>query len=263
MIILIFIVVSIIYSHLVINKTRYFVRNKKIDKNLKIVFISDLHNRRVVKKILEIIDIERPDIVIFGGDMVDYDIKSSKSFFEIVDKIKCKKYYVYGNHEDYVENIESYTELVKKKDLVLLNNKSDRVSSNINLIGFRSDKDKYKRFKPVLLNKKDIVNKVNKLDNKKYNILVAHNPLEFDSYVDYGADLVLSGHVHGGVIKIPFIGGLLSPTFTFLPKYYYGIYNKNKTKMIVSAGLGYARAFPIRMFNPGEVVIINLIKDKK
>ena len=156
-----------------------------------------------------------------------------------------------------------YTDMVKKKDLVLLNNKSDKISSNINLIGFRSDKDKYKRFKPVLLNKKDIINKVNKLDNKKYNILVAHNPLEFDSYVDYGADLVLSGHVHGGVIKIPFIGGLLSPTFTFLPKYYYGVYNKSKTKMIVSSGLGYARGFPIRMFNPGEVVIINLIKDKK
>ena len=85
--------------------------------------------------------------------------------------------------------------------------------------------------------------------------------MEFDSYVDTKADLVLSGHVHGGLIILPLIGALFSPDYTFFPKYYKDSYTKDNTKMIVSRGLGYSARIPIRINNPGEVVIINLMKE--
>lgn len=259
-VIILILIISIIYSHFVIDKTRYYIRNKKIDKNLKIIFISDLHNRNVNKKILDIIDIEKPDIVLFGGDMVDYNIDSSKSFFELVKKIKAKKYYTFGNHENYVEDIDKYIKMVKGQDLVLLNNERVDLTKNINLIGFWSDIDKYVKFKDSVLDKKYITSKIGKIDNKKFNIMLAHNPLEFKAYKDLKVDLVLSGHIHGGIIKLPCVGALLSPTYKFFPRYSDGIYYEDKTKMIVSRGIGYSKHVPIRVFNPGEVVIINLIK---
>ena len=260
-VIIIFFVLSVLYSHIVIDKTRYYIKNKKIDKNLKIIFLSDLHNRKVYKKILEIIDIEKPDIVVFGGDMVDYTIESSESFFKLIDSIKCKKYHTFGNHENYVEDIDEYISLVNKKDVVLLNNKTTEITKNINLIGFWSDIDKYQKHKDELLDKKYILNKIGKINTKKYNIMLAHNPLEFNTYTKTQADLVLSGHIHGGIVILPFLGGLLSPNIKFFPKYYAGGYKKDNTLMIVSRGLGYSKHLPFRLFNPGEVVIINLEKE--
>ena len=91
--------------------------------------------------------------------------------------------------------------------------------------------------------------------------MIAHNPLEFSSYVDSNVDLVLSGHVHGGLARIPLIGGILSPDYTFFPKYDSGMYIKKRTRMIVSRGIGYSKRIPFRIFNPGEIVIISLMKD--
>ena len=81
-------------------------------------------------------------------------------------------------------------------------------------------------------------------------------------YNEYGFDVVLSGHLHGGIINIPFIGGLLSPDFTFFPKYYKGINKIGNTNIVISRGLGYGYMIPIRVLNRGEVVIINLMKNE-
>ena len=101
-----------------------------------------------------------------------------------------------------------------------------------------------------------LLNKV--VDKEKYNIAIAHNPLMAYAYESFGFDLVFSGHVHGGLVKLPLLGGILSPEYKLFPKYYEGIYNLNKTKMIVSRGLGFCKRLPIRILNPAEVVIINL-----
>ena len=261
LIIILILIISILYSHFVIDKRRYYIKSNKIDKNLKIIFLSDLHNRDVSKKILDIINIEKPDIVLFGGDMVEYEISTSRVFFELQKKIKEKKYYTFGNHENYVEDINKYINMVKKEDIVLLNNESKMITKNINLIGFWSDIDKYVKYKNSTLTKRYILNKIGKVDTKKFNIMLAHNPLEFDVYCQTKVDLVLSGHIHGGLFKIPFLGGLLSPNLRFFPKYYDGLYKKDNTMMIVSSGLGHSNVIPIRINNPGEVVIINLIKE--
>ena len=105
--------------------------------------------------------------------------------------------------------------------------------------------------------KDDIISIVGENDKKLMNLMIAHNPIYFPSYKQWGADLVLSGHIHGGIIRIPGIGGLLSPDCTFFPKYDGGMFSEDGATMIVSRGLG-THTIPIRIFNPGELVCVDI-----
>ena len=260
---IILILLLILDSYNKIDVSNYNIKSKKIDKNLKIVFLSDLHNRDISYKLKRIIEDLNPDLVIYGGDMVNESILKIDNFIKLDSLIKANKYYIYGNHECKMteEDYKKYDEKINKLKLKELNNKVEKLSKNINLVGFVSEYEKYQRFGKLTLDKKYIESKIGVLDNNKFNILVAHNPLEFDSYVSTNADLVLSGHVHGGEIKLPLIGPLFSPDYTFFPKYSEGMYEKKNTKMIVSRGLGFSERLPIRILNPAEVVVINLMKE--
>ena len=257
----IILVIAILYSKIKIDVSHFVIKNRKIDKNMKIMFLSDLHNRNIIPKLEKVLAKEMPDLIVLGGDMVNESIKETNNFFKLIELLnKYKTYYVFGNHEE-VMSPEDKNEFIKKLNLsntILLNNDSIRVSDKIKLIGLDNDKDTYKHHHELCLSKEYIESKVGEIDVMLFNILIAHNPLEFDSYVDYGCDLVLSGHVHGGIIRLPFIGGLLSPDYTFRPKYYQGKTNKNNTSMIVSRGIGPSKLAPIRLNNPGEIVIIKL-----
>ena len=258
--------ISIIYSAVKIDVNYFLIRNKKIDEKLKIMFLSDLHNRKMINKLKNIIDRESPNIIVLGGDMINEYIKDTGNFLKLINILNgYKSYYVFGNHEESMspEDKIEYFKKLNLTNVILLNNDSIRLSNNIKMYGLDSDIECYKYRGELGLNREYIVSKIGELDNNLFNILVAHNPLEFDSYVDYGADLVLSGHVHGGLVRLPFIGGLLSPDYTFMPKYYQARNVKDNTSMIVSRGLGFSKRIPFRINNPGEVVIINLDIDEE
>ena len=99
-------------------------------------------------------------------------------------------------------------------------------------------------------------------DESRFNILLAHNPDYFKNYVKWGADMTLSGHVHGGVVRIPFWIGVISPMCMLFPKYSGGMYKKNDRAMIVSRGMG-MHTIPLRMFNPAEIVVIRICQKDK
>ena len=84
-----------------------------------------------------------------------------------------------------------------------------------------------------------------------------HTPTYFDSYEEWGADLVIAGHTHGGLIRLPFLGGVFSPDRKLFPKYCYGKYEKNDTTMIISSGLSKGET-GFRLFNRPEIVSITL-----
>ena len=88
-----------------------------------------------------------------------------------------------------------------------------------------------------------------------YSILLGHAPDFIDGYSDWGADLALSGHFHGGIIRFPFLGGLISPRFMLFPRYDYGKYKKGKTIMIVTNGMG-QHSLCLRVNNIPEIVSI-------
>ena len=253
--------ISILYSCFKIDINSFLIRNNKIDKNMKIMFLSDLHNRNLVNRLSRIIEKENPDLVILGGDMVNESIKKTDNFFKLIDSLNGHKtYYVFGNHEEMMslEDKNEYIKRLNSTNIILLNNDNIRLSDNIRLFGLDSDYSTYKTKGELGLSRDYIISKIGDLFSEKYNILVSHNPLEFNSYIDYGCDLVLSGHIHGGIIRLPFIGGLLSPDYTFRPKYYQGKTTEKNTSLIVSRGLGFSKVVPFRINNPAEVVIINL-----
>jgi predicted MPP superfamily phosphohydrolase len=93
-----------------------------------------------------------------------------------------------------------------------------------------------------------------------YQLLIAHNPLYIKNYAEWGADLVLSGHLHGGMMRLPGIGGVLSPQAKFFPKYDAGQYHYQKSQLIVSRGLGSHSIMP-RIFNIPELVYVKFVRN--
>ena len=93
-----------------------------------------------------------------------------------------------------------------------------------------------------------------KPDEEKFTCLLAHHPDYFESYAAWGADVVFAGHVHGGMVRIPFWRGVVSPGVRFFPKYDGGIFKEGEATMVLSRGLG-MHTIPIRLFNPGELIV--------
>ena len=96
-----------------------------------------------------------------------------------------------------------------------------------------------------------------KPEKEAFQILIAHNPVHFQAYRRWGADLVLSGHLHGGLVRIPGIGGVISPQFRIFPKYCGELTREKDSWIAVSKGLG-SHTINIRLFNPAEVVVLHL-----
>jgi len=160
-------------------------------------------------------------------------------------------------------------EMLKNKDVVVLENEKTDADCNVLIWGlnyYNRGSNNYYIQKEIYSNKEyketkvKIENIFKKIDETKYNILLAHDPNDFEKYSELGFDLILSGHIHGGVIRIPFIDkGVLSPEVKLFPKYDAGIYRKADSIMCVSKGLGYG-TIPFRLFNRPEVICIKVDK---
>lgn len=111
--------------------------------------------------------------------------------------------------------------------------------------------------------KKNLKTLLGKPDENEFHILLAHTPRYAKEYFNWGADLTLSGHYHGGVLRLPFGGkGALSPDFVLFPKYCYGLFKKGEQKLITGSGLG-EHTIPIRIANPRELVVISCKPKRK
>ena len=95
------------------------------------------------------------------------------------------------------------------------------------------------------------------VDREKYSILLAHNPEHFKEYAAWGCDLILSGHIHGGIIRLPYLGGVISPGIKLFPKYDSGLFTSGKTTMLVSRGIG-SHTIPVRINNKAEIVCLTI-----
>ena len=263
-----------------IEKNEYIIENSKIPKefdNFNIVQISDLHNKsfgKNNKKLLNEIDKLSPDIVVITGDLVDGENKKFNIALNLIDDLtkKYKVYHIIGNHEQkslikrYKNLYNNYFKELYSKNIINLENevvKIEKNNSHINIYGLIIPLDYYTYFfsnsknKNLKLDKKFIENTLGKINKNEYNVLLAHTPFFFEEYASWGADLVLSGHVHGGIVRIPYIGGLLSPNREFFPKYDFGTYNKEESTMILSKGLGGSRIL-MRINCRPEIVKITL-----
>ncbi|MBO6015062.1 MAG: hypothetical protein J6P60_00545, partial [Lachnospiraceae bacterium] len=125
------------------------------------------------------------------------------------------------------------------------------------LSGLEIGRRYYKRFHKKEMKPGYVSKHLGPRNEEAFTILLAHNPDYMDAYAGYGAELVLSGHVHGGVVRLPLLGGVISPALRLFPKYDGGLFVKDETSMILSRGLG-SHTIPIRFLNPGELIVISL-----
>lgn len=244
------------------------IRGKK-----KILFLSDLHNRtygECNERLWNAIRDQRPDLILIGGDMlVRKDGNSYKETVKFLKKLPqlCPVYYANGNHEQKLKELpEKYQQSYKeyKNQLVtagihMLENASENVKmddTQITVTGLEIPLRAYKRVGKKKLSVSEITERIGK-PGEQYQILLAHHPGYMKEYLAYGADLILGGHYHGCVARLPGIGGVIAPDFTLFPKYSGGIYEEGAQTVVVSCGLG-SHSVPIRLFNWPELIVLEL-----
>lgn len=255
--------------------SRYKVTSNKIPDSFdgfKILQLSDLHSKSFGDgniKLMEKINGENPDIVVMTGDMVDSKDTDFDVFTDLAGEISKNydTYYILGNHEQSLskKRRKMLTDTLTEFGVKVLDNEKVTITKgedSINLYGLwfnlRYYKDSSNEYtKDVFFGEEQIKKILGKPNTDSYNILLTHNPLYADTYSDWGADLTLSGHIHGGIIRIPFAGGVFSPEKKFFPEYDGGMYQVDDKILIVNRGLGNGD-FGIRVFNRPEISVITL-----
>lgn len=242
------------YRGLRVTQIEYF--NDKIPEEFdgyKIVHITDLHCRvfgREQEKLIRTISEQQPDIIVFTGDMFDrerWNYEGVRNLLEGICQI-APVYAVTGNNEyDDNDMFHVLMQLYDEYDIHILNDDKvtlTREGAEIYLYGMYYRyyvADKYFTFAG---------------DKNQFNILLYHDPAQFPKLRKNSFSLILAGHTHGGLIRLPFIGGVIDNSYALFPEYDYGMFQSDGCDMFVSTGLGDV-SIP-RFYNRPEVVVITL-----
>lgn len=252
---------------------RYEITSDKITKRCKIVLLSDLHNKSYGKdheKLIRKIDAISPDVILTSGDMLTamQDVPYEK-VLSLMRQLasRCQIYYGLGNHEQRLQRCpeqfgtvyDDYVNGLSECGVTLLVNENTYLPEyNVAVCGSAIDKQYYQRFRKQPMAADYLPKILGRPREGACQILIAHTPQYFEEYAAWGADVVVSGHVHGGIMRLPVFGGVLSPNLTLFPKYDGGRFSCGKSVMILSRGLG-THTIPVRVFNPAELVVMELV----
>ncbi|MCR5404421.1 MAG: metallophosphoesterase [Butyrivibrio sp.] len=257
---------------------RYEINTSKIKGDYTFVFLTDLHSYTFGeenKRLISAIDDLDPDVILCGGDMfiarkIKGELDAETGAHLLCELAKKRPVYAAnGNHEEkiklytkeYNNFFDRYRSRLQRAGVIYLENQSvDIEGKNIRISGLDLDLDYFqkvtkKKMEPELMALK--LGNMNMAEKNKLQVLIAHNPIYFEEYAKWGADVTVSGHVHGGIVRLPFLGGVISPAITLFPKYSGGKYELDGHTMILSCGLG-THTIHVRIFNPGEVSLIKI-----
>ena len=259
------------YNHAI--TTEYYTVTKKglpeAFKDCTIVMLSDVHQQEFGAgnhRLLERIKKEHPSFIVIAGDLLvkGEEVKAEKMLTLLEELVKiCPVYYAPGNHEEKLEReveepFKEFLEAVNKTGVTYLANSSAYIAKDneiIKISGLHLQKKYFAKFyERVEFEEKIMVELLGEKEDI-YEILIAHNPNYFPIYATWGANLVFSGHVHGGVVVLPWIGGVISTTFELFPKYDFGKFTEKDSTMILSRGLG-VHTIKLRLFNKPEISVV-------
>ena len=267
-IVLVVLVIWIAWGNTALELNTYTVSSAKLPPSFdgyRIAHVSDLHNAEMGKdneKLLTMLRDADPDMIAITGDLIDSrntDVEVALQFIREAVKI-APCYYVTGNHESRISEYSVLKAGMETAGVVILEDARTEISlggETITLIGVNDPSFRTNDLSGDSVTVMDA--KLTQLhgDDNEFTILLSHRPELFDTYVQNNIDLVLSGHAHGGQLRLPFIGGLVAPHQGMFPEYDAGIYTEENTNMIVSRGVGNS-IFPFRINNRPEVLLIEL-----
>ena len=242
--------------------SRVSIKSAKLQNPVRAILLTDLHSclfgenqRELIKKI----EAENPDIILLSGDIIDDvlpTIGSEQLFAQIGRHYPC--YYVTGNHEFRSEGVGQLKDMVRNAGIIVLEGGSESVTINgetLNICGVDDPVIGRNAFAAQL--ESAFIG----IDPENYTILLSHRPERFEEYAEYQCDLVVSGHAHGGQFRLPFLGGLYAPNQGWFPKLTSGVHELNGTSIVISRGLSRESTGLPRIFNPPEIVVIDLIPE--
>ena len=256
--------------------TRYHIKDPLIPKSFdgfRIVQLTDMHNTTFGEDNCRLIDAVtslKPDIIVITGDMLvgiqNTDVSIAADTMNRLATIS-PVYFSMGNHELRISRyIDIYGDMWKRfldelsPDIHILFDKTETVENNgdkIYLHGLNLTPKLYTRLKDVHMPKKHLKKRFGICPHNEYHIFLAHNPDYFIDYANWGANLTFSGHVHGGIMQVPFIGGVISPKLKLFPEYDKGLFENSGKYMILSGGLG-NHTIKFRINNLPEIVLVTL-----
>lgn len=257
--------------------TKHKISSDKLPKefeDFKIIQLSDLHSAEFGKNnsaLLKKIQKSDPDIVVLTGDMISTSDENYEVFFTLAEKLAADfdTYFTVGNHEQALgdKKRDMLCAALEAKGIKVLDNESiliERGGSHIQLYGlwfnlryYTDRSEDAPENEQYYFETKTMYDILGAPEADTFTILITHNPVYFNTYTQWGADLTLCGHMHGGMIRLPFLGGLFSPEKNFFPEYDAGIFENGEKYMVVSRGLGNG-SMGFRFLNRPEIVEIKL-----
>lgn len=260
-------------GHFVTEEIR--VSSKKIKEPKTLVFLTDLHDKefgRGNERMLSAIRDLKPDLVLIGGDTMV--AKPGKARLCVTERLLaglvriCPVFYGNGNHEQRLQRekglygslYDQFCLLLQQYGAIYLDDVSVNVGEDLCISGLNLDNRYYRSLSPDRMNQEYMRRHLGKADSRRFQILLAHSPMFFDTYAKWGADLTLAGHFHGGTIRIPGLGGLMTPQYQFFLPYCAGDFTKDNRRMIVGRGLG-THSINIRLGNRPQVVAVRLLPE--
>ena len=272
--------------------TRYEIESPRLPEGFdgfRIVQIADLHSVRTPEQaqlLLTRVREEQPDLIALTGDQIDSHYYADHStptegeeegFLPDRDTLELIReltdvapvYAVYGNHEmmllDDPERNPFKTALEEMGVTILYQQTVEltRNGDSILLAGIQDPATLYKNEDydglPDTRSRMQAMldNTLGETDPEQFVLLLSHRPEYFALYQDYPIDLALTGHAHGGQIRLPGVGGLYAPGQGWFPKYTSGVFRQGRLSMVVSRGLGNS-ILPLRVFDPPELVTVTL-----
>lgn len=269
--------------HFVVEETAIY--SEKIRNPRTLVFLTDLHDKEFGEangQLLVSIRNIRPDVILIGGDVMvakpgKANLEVTRRFLDglcqqqtqITGENSGKPYRIYygnGNHEqrlgresqNYGEMYREFRRILKERNISYLSDRSVHLNEEISISGLNLDPACYRDFIPARMKTDYLERHLGPADTTRFQILLAHSPLYFEQYADWGADLTLSGHFHGGTIRLPFVGGVMTPQYQFFHPYCAGEFEKDGKYMIVGRGLG-THSINIRFCNRPQLLVVRLL----
>ncbi len=249
--------------------TRYSFTSYKIRKPVTAALIADLHECILGdgnRLIFDALEKEGTDCVVIAGDLIEggssEDPGRMRSFLSKLSAL-YPVFYGAGNHEHRLyRNTAPAAKKRRFREILggvplMQNTSRDLEGTGIRITGLDLPSPFYRRIFRKPLNEEYLRDLIGDMDPDMYNILIAHNPELFPAYVSCRCDLVLSGHLHGGIVRLPFLGGVISPSLRLFPKYDAGLFQERGVKMIVSRGTG-SHSIKLRINNKPELIFIRL-----
>ena len=235
----------------VAKEKRVYIESQKLVSPLRITQISDLHSN-VIKNLDEVlanIKVFNPDLIVLTGDIIDYGtdkkIQRSVYFLEKLRKLGIKTYYITGNHEEAGPNLDKFLKEIDRLGIRYLKNEGEYLeirNNEVYLYGMSMFDPSYENYRA---------------DDRSLNIILSHFSKNVRENYKENIDLILSGHTHGGQVRLPIIGALLAPGEGFLPKYDKGKFIYKNSMIYIDSGIGNT-FLPLRFLDQIEYSNITL-----